>query len=250
VDADGFVWAITKNGDAQIVLVDPRTFPAPESVLEAFSLASDEATPTKGSGVAIDFNGHVWGVSAEGCTDPDDPGNPGGYGCVTRLKMDRSGDVPVLDTSGDSIGDAGVTDKSVVNVTVGLGPYSYSDMIGFNLRTFASNEGWYRQTFEVCENKSTSWEQIIWEANIPAGTRIAIRARTADQTADLAQAPWVTVVRDPSDTSPNNLPPSLPEGHFIELEVHLYASDDGVSPGVGDIGFTFECTSDIVIIIE
>jgi hypothetical protein len=162
--------------------------------------------------------------------------------------MDRSGLVPVLDTSGDSIGDAGVTDRSVVNVPVGEGCYSYSDMIGFNLRTFATNEGWYRQTFEVCEDKSTRWDKIGWEANIPAGTRIAIRARTADQTSDLATATWHTVVRDPSDTSAKALPPGLPEGHFIELEVHLYASNDGVSPAVGDIGFTFECTGDIIIL--
>jgi hypothetical protein len=250
VDADGFVWGIAKDGDAAIVLIDPGPAPGSESVLATFSLATDEGTPRKGTGVAIDFNGHVWGVSGSGCSNPDDSEDPTDYGCVTRLKMDRSGPVPVLDTSGDDIGDAGVTDRSVVNVTVGEGCYSYSDMIGFNLRTFASKEGWYRQTFEVCDNKSTSWEQIIWEANIPAGTRIAIRARTADQTADLAEAAWVTVVRDPSDTTPKSLPPSLPEGHFIELEVHLYASDDGVSPAVGDIGFTFECTSDIVIVIE
>jgi hypothetical protein len=55
------------------------------------------------------------------------------------------------------------------------------------------------------------------------------------------------VVHDPSDSSPKDLPAGLPEGHFIELEVHLYTDNDGVSPAVGDIGFTFECTGDIII---
>jgi hypothetical protein len=118
-------------------------------------------------------------------------------------------------------------------------------MIGYNLRTFTTKEGWYRQTFEVCPGQSTLWEQIFWEAITPEGTSFVIRARTADYLEDLEEQDFTTVVEVPDDSSPKELPADLPEGHFIELEVRLYTEYDGVTPEVGAIGFSYECTADI-----
>ncbi len=229
VDADGFVWPIVNSDVAAVYAIDPATFPAAGSASSAYTLADDINTPEKGGGVAIDFSGHVWGVSGKGCTEGEKTG------CASRLVVDRSGSLPVI---------SGVAD----NVQVGEGTYSYSDMIGYSLRNFTTKEGWYRQIFDVCNNKSTKWKQIAFESRTPAGTRFIIRARTADQKADLLNATWYTVVQVPSDVSPVDLPANLPEGHFIELEVRMYTQTNGVSPEVGQIGFTYECTYDIVLV--
>lgn len=231
VDVDGYVWAIDTSQNSEIYLVDPATFPSETSKHGPFSLGDGIAKPEKGTGAAIDFSGHVWGVSSSGCiTDKGD------MGCASRLVVDRSGDgVPVVAQTADV-------------VAVGDGPYVYSDMIGYNLRNYASKEGWYRQVFNVCNNTSTKWNQIAFNADTPDKTRFIIRARTADQKADLSKATWTTVVIVPSDTSPVDLPETLPEGHFIELEVRLYTDLQNVSPAVGQIGFSFECTYEIDVV--
>jgi streptogramin lyase len=226
VDEGGWVWAIDTSGDALVFLIDPGLFPDPSSVLGSFYLGDDDEGGTiyahNGSGVAVDFAGHVWGISRCG-------GSPNGY--ATRLVVDRSGAFPE------------VVGKDIV--PVGTEPYTYSDMIGYNLRTFTTKEGWYRQTFEVCPGQSTQWQQIFWEAVVPAGTSFVIRARTADYAEDIQAATFFTVVEVPDDASPKALPEALPEGHFIQLEVRLYTETDGVTPAVGAIGFTYECTTDI-----
>ena len=225
-DSDGFVWAIDTSDEAWIYLIDPVLFPDPSAVLDAFYLGDDDeggtVHATDGVGVAVDFDGHVWGVSQ--CAAQAN-------GFATRLEVDRSGDVPV------------VVGKEIV--PVGTAPYSYSDMIGYNLRTFTTKEGWYRQTFEVCPGESTSWEEILWEAVTPEGTSFVIRGRAADYLDDLAAAEWHLLVEVPDDDSPMPIPPDLPEGHFLEIEVRLYTETDGVTPEVGAIGFNFECTTPI-----
>jgi len=224
VDKDGFVWAVDTTDDAVIYLIDPDLFPDPSSILGNYYLGDDDTGGSvharDGVGVAVDFSGHVWGISRNA-------GDPTGY--ATRLEIDRSGSTPV------------VISKTVI--PVGREPYVYSDMIGYNLRNFTTKEGWYRQRFEVCSGRSTKWKKISWEAKIPANTSIVIRARTADKSDDLLQAQWFVVATDPPDTSPKDLPADLPEGHFIALEIRLYTTTDGVTPSVGKISFTYECTS-------
>ncbi|MBW2731823.1 MAG: hypothetical protein JRH20_05475 [Deltaproteobacteria bacterium] len=228
VDVWGFVWGIDNaSNPAQIFMIDPSTFPDPSSVHGPYVLGDDNNTPQSGGGVAIDFDGHVWGVSKKGC--------PTGAkeGCATRLTVDRTGALPVVSPDLDI-------------VPVGEGTYSYSDMIGYSLRNFTTKEGWYRQTFDVCDDKSTWWQKIAFESDVPPGTRFIIRARAADKVEDLENAEWHTIVQVPADSSPVDLPPDLAEGHFIQLEVRLYTQDSAVTPSVGKIGFTFTCTTTIL----
>ncbi|MCK5798662.1 MAG: hypothetical protein KAI47_15825 [Deltaproteobacteria bacterium] len=228
VDVWGFVWAIDNaSKPARIYMIDPATFPKASCVHGPYSLGDSNNSPESGGGVAIDFDGHVWGVSKKGCpTGAKD-------GCATRLKVDRSGSLPVVAAKVDI-------------VPVGEGTYSYSDMIGYSLRNFTTKEGWYRQTFDVCNDRSTKWQKMAFESKVPAGTRFIIRARTADKMADIANVAWRTVVRVPPDSSPVVLPSDMKEGHFIQLEVRLYTQDSAITPSVGKIGFTFTCTKTIL----
>ncbi len=226
VDKYGYVWVIrTYEGiNSEIYLIDPALFPDMSSVMGPYDLDDSGNDPDEGCGVAIDFSGHVWGISKTGCPDGDN-------GCATRLWVDR-----------DATGYPTVDIAKTVNVPVGKTPYSYSDMIGYHLRHFTTKEGWYRQTFEVCPGHSTRWNEIEWESNVPPDTSFVIRARTADHEDELPNFSWFTVVEVPSDTSPKALPTNLPQGHFIELEVRMYTKTDGVTPKVGAIKFDFDCT--------
>ncbi len=229
-DDDGYIWvtttAVTSSTPPvpqKAILIDGDTFPDPSSVLAIQSFSDGTHTPYQGTGIAVDFNGNVWGISR--CEEHQ--------GFASFMKIDRSGAHPVIDTA------------SIKDIPIGNGPYVYSDMIGYNLRNFASIEGWYRQTFEVCHGalSSTIWKKIYWDADIPVDTKMIIRARTAEDKATLDHAPWVTIVSVPTDSSPNDIPTSaLPKGHFIQLEVRLYSREWSVTPTVGLIHFDYKCS--------
>lgn len=230
VDEFGFVWAIRTGADepAEVFLIDPQKFPGNDSVLGPYFVGNGNQPAEEGCGVAVDFNGHIWGIAKRGC--PND-----NFGCATRLWVDRDANgFPTVDMSKKKI------------VQVGNEPYSYSDMIGYHLRHFTTKEGWYRQVFEACPDRSTRWKEIQWLANTPPDTRVVIRARTADEVDQLSAQEWMTVAELPPDISPNALPGDLPEGHFIELEVRLYAENTNDTPQVGAISFSFDCTGVLI----
>jgi len=227
-DKEGYIWVTTTEyaptsplTPQKAILIDGDDFPNPTSVLATQSFSDGTHVPFQGTGIAVDFNGNVWGVSR----------NQNAQGYASFLEIDRSGAKPQIVTS------------SIKNIPIGNGPYVYSDMVGYNLRNFASIEGWYRQTFEVCEGAlpSTIWEKIYWEADVPTGTRMIIRARTAEDTTTLESAAWQTIVTVPTDTSPNEIP-TLPKGHFIQLEVRMYSNEWNITPTVGLIHFDYRCS--------
>jgi len=223
-DDSGFIWTIsTEEGtgiDSRIYMIDSSIYPDPSSIHGPYILGDDTTHPFQGTGVGIDFKGNVWGMSR--CN--------AGQGYVTYLPVDRSTPVPTVVEAGKKI------------IAVGNGPYVYSDMIGYNLKNFASKEGWFRHIFEICASSlSTDWQQIYWDAEVPANTRVIIRARTSNDILKLATEPWQIIVEVPSDLSPKVIPDTLPEGHYIELEVRLYSKEVGISPVIGQIAFDYEC---------
>ena len=218
VDEEGWVYAIS-TGTSDVFLFDPESL----TILETWNASDGSSSTDTGNGIAIDFSGDVWGVTQ----------NPGGdHGWVTHFYLDRSGEHPVL------------IDR--VMIPVGAAPYTYSDMIGYSLRTFTTREGWYNHIFEACPGHSVHWKEIAWEAIVPGGTSIVIRARTSDHLADLRDADWVTLVEVPDDVSPKAIPETLPEGHYIQLEVRLYTEEDELTPEVGAITFDWDCTTPIL----
>ena len=85
------------------------------------------------TGAGVDFNGYVWGVSSSGFTGRIDPNNP----------------------------------NDVRRVTVGSGPYTYSDFTGFGLRNFTAPRGGYKMIVEGCEKLDTDWMTLHAEATLP-----------------------------------------------------------------------------------
>jgi len=225
-DDDGFVWVITSQTSnfppSKIYLIDSKLFPHPDSQITFFELGDGNSTPTNGTGVAIDMNDNVWGVSK--CNAENVCGD---NGFVTFLEMDRSGVQPSL--------------KSKKVIPIGKQPYVYSDMIGHMLHG-ENPEGWYSQKFHICASSiSTWWKTIYWDADIPADTSIKIRARASDVEADLPNLQFKTIVESPTDVSPLDISQSFPHGKYIEIEVRLYTDNIAVTPSVGAVKFEYTC---------
>jgi hypothetical protein len=148
-------------------------------------------------GIGIDANGKVWAVS-------------------------QAFEAYVVDPGADLNGAA------VVHTVTGLvSPYTYSDMTGEQLRLGTREPGYYRQVFEGCPATDaipTEWLELTYEAELPAGTWIVFRARTADSAKDLASAPWVDIGAAPGRDSPVEITPffgGMDPGRLLEIEVEL-----------------------------
>jgi streptogramin lyase len=163
------------------------------------------------TGAGVDFNGFIWGVASSGFTGRIDPNNP----------------------------------NDVRRVTVGSGPYTYSDFTGFGLRNFTAPRGGYKMVVEGCEKLDTDWMTLDAEATLPPQTRIEFRAKVAASRDELsdpglrAYGPWVM-----SAEGENQLPADLaemPGGRFMELELFLVSTDREATPVLRGVDVRFQC---------
>ncbi|MFT5354030.1 MAG: hypothetical protein ACI9KE_001230 [Polyangiales bacterium] len=130
-------------------------------------------------------------------------------------------------------------------------PYTYSDMTGQQLRLAATPRGSYIMRFEGC-GPSTRWENLQFDVDLPLGTTVAFRVRTADTTDALASADWYGVgFAAPLLTT---LPVGvvfdalgITHGAFAEVEVVLESSDrepgSRLTPRVRSITLDHGCSS-------
>ena len=81
----------------------------------------------------------------------------------------------------------------MTTAVTGNGPYTYSDMTGYQLRN-ASRAGIFRHTFAGCGQATTTWTTLSFNHRCTDGQQVAIRYRGAPTVADSSSAPgsWVT----------------------------------------------------------
>ena len=166
-------------------------------------------------GVAIDFDGKPWAI---------------GQATSTAYKIDPA-------------------TYQFQTVSTGMGPYTYSDMTGFQLRN-ASGEraGIYRHLFPGC-GADTSFATLSYSATRPAGAALRFRARTAADQASLAAAPWVELGSDPGTTSPIDLKASLgaaATAAMLEVEVLLTSADPVNVPTLKSLSVAMSCQPGIL----
>jgi hypothetical protein len=122
-----------------------------------------------------------------------------------------------------------------------VGPYTYSDFIGYGLNVFANPRGHYAFTNDggaACWQQR--WTSIAWNATIPGGTSVQLWVRTANVQADLASQTWI----GPFTGNPANLtaaPGPVPNGRFIEVDVRLETTDRRLTPRVYSVTPTGYC---------
>lgn len=215
-DAEGWVWAACYGDGIHRLNADD---PAGLNTLVA-------GTGGKScKGMAVDFDGKIWAIN-------------------------RGDDATVVE-AGPGLGDATVTTEVARGLVT---PYTYSDMTGQQLRLATNPRGYYRRVFEGCAESTattgTEWSEIRWEADVPPGTLLRFRVRTAPTRAELEAAEWVVVAEVPPAASPADVNAALagagvePE-RFLELEVHLESMRDSttevITPRVYSMEMTHTC---------
>jgi len=184
--------------------------------LDATTMAVQANIPLAGGGfvgMAVDFHGKVWAVSRQSSQ-------------AYRIDPASLASQPF---------------------PTGPQPYTYSDMTGFQLHNAAPPLGLYSAVVEGC-GADAQWLELVWTATTPSGTFVQFRARTADSAADLANAEWATVAKQPDDVSPADLAAALESvrpggsfGAFLEIGMTLSSSSSDYTPTLDSVRVTASC---------
>jgi streptogramin lyase len=158
---------------------------------------------------------------------------------ATGVGIDSAGMVWLVNQESSSATRIDPNTSAARDFPTGESPYTYSDFTGFALRTFTAPNGYLRTVVEGCAFGPTEWERVDWSTNVPAGTRLELRVRTADRVADLRTATWI----GPFTSRPTELalpPGPVPRQRFMELEISL-VSDGAASPTIRDLTVQLNC---------
>jgi hypothetical protein len=135
-------------------------------------------------------------------------------------------------------------DGTWIEHAVGLGPYTYSDFIGFGLHTLAKPSGHYRFVMEGCSGATNRWHGARYQAEVPPETSVRIWAREAASREELSAANWI----GPFEGSPvsfDEAPGPLGNQQFLEVEVRLQTNNEAVAPRVYSIDVVHDCELDV-----
>jgi streptogramin lyase len=131
-------------------------------------------------------------------------------------------------------------DYSTQKVNVGSGPYTYSDMTGYQLRNAGAPSGFWRHTFPGCMGAaSTRWLELDYKVQAPAGTQVAIRVRSANDKTSLLNTPWIDVAKVPADVTPVKLPAL--SGALMQVEFGMKSAVRDVTPILSGVSAGFSC---------
>ena len=224
VDGRGGVWLGNFTCD-DLVYFDTAT-----QTFEVYAVPGLSRT----RGVAVDGEGKVWvvgyGTDRVARFDPETESvmftvdvcsGPIGVGVA------EDGHVWIPCYSSGNVARVTLDGTWVDTVDVGRFPYSYSDLTGFQLRNFTSRRGTWATMFD-CGHGDCLFDEVRWDAVVPAETALALRARTSDDGATWGA--WA----GPFDLTPVSLS-GLPPARFIELELTLRTSNRDVTPEVNTV---------------
>lgn len=123
---------------------------------------------------------------------------------------------------------------------VGVGPYTYSDFIGFGLNVFAEPRGHYSFIVEGCDSGVQIWRGARYVAEVPPSTEVTLFARTADTVDALAAEAWV----GPFTGNPASFleaPGPLPNRRYLQVDIRLSTTDRTTAPRVLGIDVAGVC---------
>jgi hypothetical protein len=196
-DVHGFVW--TGHGficnPRGVARIDPETM-----IAEVVQTGGDT------HGVAIDFDGFVWGINVNGGNahkiDPD------------TLEFE-------------------VAWESGTNYT-----YTYSDMTGYQLINATQEMAKYAHVFTGCEgaeDQQTEWANLTWFADTPGGTSVSFAGKTADTLEGLSDATGFQIGSQPPDLSPVSIADAIDAagvqpGRYLQVEASLTSAARDAAP--------------------
>ncbi|MDI7269391.1 MAG: MopE-related protein, partial [Myxococcota bacterium] len=208
-------------------------------------------------GIAADADGTIWlSIHANWCC-----------GAIASFHMDDGSGLVVRDIAGvipvgigvDELGHVWTVNQTSRNVTrltkatgaleqfpVGPDPYTYSDFTGYQRRMMIPRGTWTRD-FERCATDSFDrWGVFVWDADVPAGARLAFSATSAPARSGLGSAPSVTPAVVPSDAPPVDITAAfaaagVPLHRFLRVTALLEASPDRHSPVLRSVDVRWHC---------
>lgn len=119
-----------------------------------------------------------------------------------------------------------------VSLGAGAGPYNYSDMTG-SVILGNPPQGKWLATYDSWE-PLTGWGTIAWHSDEPAGTRIRVRVRSAENRVDLGDQPW-------HEVSNGVLFADVPAGRYLQVEAQLTGTEAGATPILYDLSVAPGC---------
>ena len=167
------------------------------------------------------------------------------------MAVDSAGFIWAVNQQSGSVHKINGNSLAVVgNYPVGKGPYTYSDMTGSAFFD-AVPPGWYRHRFEASQlggvtglaaMNNALWGTLSIDFVAPPGAYIKFRVRTGTTEEDVNKSLWTPLVGPfPDQTFPVDLSTVLEEaGHFLELEVWMYPSEEGAKPLVKGFDIKYE----------
>ncbi len=242
VDREGNVWAATWSCSG-LARFDRESFDAGGSHFDHYTLGGMDGT----RGVAVDIRGHVW-VAASGSNtlsrfDPvsesfgDGAGGTALYalGCASPIGVGVARDQDIWAVCHGSSRAVRVGPDGTIRggTGVGAGPYSYSDMTGFQLRTFTARGTW-RDTFD-CGFEDCRFDSVSWVADIPpgVGTGVGVRVRAGLTIDELLAATWSEqYVGSPAEFA-------IFPYRYLQVEVQLWREGEE-TPVVSDVDVAWQ----------
>ncbi len=134
------------------------------------------------------------------------------------------------------------TDYSTQGIKVGSGPYTYSDMTGYQLRNAAAPTGVWRHTVTGCSGSNrTKWISLDWQASVGNGTELVIKVRSGYSKAEVEMAKWTQLAKVPSDMSPLSLDIPAAAGPVLQVEFSMRAAAVELTPILSAVTFGYDC---------
>jgi hypothetical protein len=207
-----------------------------------------------GGGLAADGNGDVWvgemgsawHVDGETLEATSIPGS-GGHGWA----VDFDGFAWAIEWAGDATVVDPETKEVVDRVSGFVGPYTYSDMTGFQLVNATNPVGTFPHVFQACEDiEAVHWSRLTCDVDVPAGTSVSFRGRIADSIETLPAAQWidlgtVPVVECPIDLDAvfelAGLSQEVTSQHLFEIEATLASANRVGRPLLMAMGVDHSC---------
>jgi len=202
-------------------------------------------------GLAVDGKGSVWiadtnyGVHQVGEDSLAVIKNiPLGGGLnVVGMAIDFDTMVWAIDMNGSKANKIDPKTYAVGSVNVDSGPYTYSDMTGYQLRNAAAPFGKYRQMFKGC-GEGTNWKTLSFDAKTGPMTTITVRVRTGKTVDELGAASWKVAAKLPPDTPPVDLNKVLGDEskkNYLQVEFVLESSSATTTPILSSITVNSFC---------
>lgn len=133
-------------------------------------------------------------------------------------------------------------DYSTQSIRVGTGPYTYSDMTGYQLRNAAAPTGVWRYTVQGCGGSNrTKWINLDWQAMVGNGTEVVIKLRSGYTKEEVAAAKWTQVAKVPSDMTPVSLEIPAAAGPMLQVEFSMRAASVELTPILSGVTFSYDC---------